>query len=113
MAGTPRCQPKPKGPLPLPESYARLNAGPKPERPGLMATGTVSEPVPVAGLTANFSPMPRMAPPAFGRDREGSGPWAEASSPPDEPDDWAEEVVDVWGSPWATAPPKADGGGRR
>src|SRR5262245_55013057 len=28
--------------------------------------GTDIEPVPVTGLAANFSPMPRMAPPSFG-----------------------------------------------
>ncbi|EYF00195.1 Hypothetical protein CAP_1089 [Chondromyces apiculatus DSM 436] len=36
-----------------------------------MAMGTDSAPAPVAGLTVNFSPMPRMAPPPFGRDGEG------------------------------------------
>ena len=30
--------------------------------------GTVIEPVPVTGLAANFSPMPRIAPPPFGRE---------------------------------------------
>ena len=30
--------------------------------------GTVIDPVPVAGLAANFSPMPRIAPPPFGND---------------------------------------------
>src|SRR5271155_1234003 len=29
--------------------------------------GTVSDPVPVAGLAANFSPIPRIAPPPLGR----------------------------------------------
>src|SRR5260370_15874652 len=67
------CHPKPKGPLPAPESYERLNCGPNPERPGLAAIGTVSDPVPVIGLTANFSPMPRIAPPPFGREGDGSG----------------------------------------
>ena len=34
--------------------------------------GTVIEPVPVTGLAANFSPMPRMAPPPLGRDMVGA-----------------------------------------
>jgi len=29
--------------------------------------GTVNAPVPVTGLAANFSPMPRMAPPPLGK----------------------------------------------
>ena len=35
--------------------------------------GTVVEPVPVTGLAPNFSPMPRIAPPPFGRDMEDPG----------------------------------------
>ncbi len=113
MAGTPKCQPKPNGPLPAPESYERPSSGPKPERPGLTAIGTVSEPVPVAGLTANFSPMPRMAPPALGRDREGRGPWAWGGSPaPAEPEGRAEGVGSTGGLPGRTPPPEADGRGR-
>ena len=34
--------------------------------------GTVIEPVPVTGLAANFSPMPRIAPPPFGRVIDGA-----------------------------------------
>src|SRR5262249_28451572 len=68
-----KLQPKPKGPLPDPESYFRLSCGPKPERPGLDASGTLRDPVPVTGLTANFSPIPRTAPPPLGRDTDGSG----------------------------------------
>src|SRR5436190_702190 len=34
--------------------------------------GTVIEPVPVTGLAANFSPMPRMAPPPVGSDTVGA-----------------------------------------
>src|SRR5207248_2855965 len=71
MVGSARFQPKPKGPLPAPESYDSASCGPKPERPGLVAIGTVMEPVPVTGLAANFSPMPRIAPPPLGRDIEG------------------------------------------
>src|SRR6059058_4812446 len=73
MVGSARCHPKPKAPLPAPESYESDNCGPKPERPGLVAMGTVMEPVPVTGLAANFSPTPRIAPPPFGRAIAGSG----------------------------------------
>ena len=38
----------------------------KPVRPGLSGSGTEKLPLPVAGLTENFSPMPRMAPPPVG-----------------------------------------------
>ena len=34
--------------------------------------GTDIEPVPVTGLAANFSPMPRIAPPPLGREIEGA-----------------------------------------
>jgi hypothetical protein len=34
--------------------------------------GTVIEPVPVTGLAANFSPIPRMAPPPLGSEMEGA-----------------------------------------
>ena len=67
MEGSDRLQPKPKGPFPEPESYERLSCGPNPERPGLVVMGTFMEPVPVTGFAANFSPIPRMAPPLFGR----------------------------------------------
>jgi hypothetical protein len=33
--------------------------------------GTIMEPVPVTGLAANFSPIPRIAPPPLGSDIEG------------------------------------------
>src|SRR6266699_6980111 len=75
MAGMERAHPKPKGPLPEPESYESESCGPKPERPGLVARGTVMEPVPVTGLAANFSPMPRIAPPPLGRDMDGGLIW--------------------------------------
>jgi hypothetical protein len=35
--------------------------------------GTVRDPAPVTGFAANFSPIPRIAPPPFGRLKEGSG----------------------------------------
>lgn len=72
MAGSDRLHPKPNGPLPEPESYDSESCGPKPKRPGLVAIGTVIEPVPVTGLAANFSPMPRIAPPPLGREMEGA-----------------------------------------
>src|ERR1044072_4628325 len=74
IAGEEICQPNPNGPLPAPESYASDSCGPNLERPGLVAIGTVMEPVPVTGLAANFSPMPRMAPPPLGKLITGSGP---------------------------------------
>ena len=40
--------------------------------PGLVAIGTVIEPVPVTGFAANFSPMPRIAPPPLGREILGA-----------------------------------------
>src|SRR3954447_4891594 len=58
--------PKPNGPLPAPESYASASCGPNPDRPGVVAIGTDIDPVPVTGLAANFSPIPRMAPPPVG-----------------------------------------------
>ncbi|OEU61971.1 MAG: hypothetical protein BBJ57_05765 [Desulfobacterales bacterium PC51MH44] len=69
--GSEGLQPKPKGPLLEPESYERESCGPKPERPGDVTIGTLRDPVPVTGLAANFSPMPRIAPPPFGSDMEG------------------------------------------
>src|SRR5215204_714063 len=39
--------------------------------PGVQAIGTDMEPVPLTGLAANFSPMPRMAPPPFGSEIDG------------------------------------------
>src|SRR5438876_11331349 len=72
MAGSDRLHPKPKVPLPDPESYASESCGPKPERPGLVASGTVIVPVPVTGLAANFSPMPRIAPPPLGSEITGA-----------------------------------------
>src|SRR6266849_6102102 len=71
MDGSASDQPKPNGPLPTPESYERDSWGPNPERPGLVAIGTVREPVPVTGFAANFSPIPRIAPPPFGREIGG------------------------------------------
>jgi hypothetical protein len=67
MDGIERLQPKPNGLLPEPESYVRLSCGPNPDLPGLEAIGTVIAPVPVTGLAANFSPIPRIAPPPLGR----------------------------------------------
>jgi hypothetical protein len=72
IAGTGRLQPMPNGPLPEPELYDSDSCGPKPERPGLSGMGTVIIPVPVAGLTLNFSPMPRMAPPPLGWEMVGA-----------------------------------------
>ena len=50
MDGSERLQPKPKGPLPDPESYESESCGLKPERPGVVKIGTLRELVPVTGL---------------------------------------------------------------
>ena len=71
MYGRERFQPNPNGPFPDPESYVSKRDGPNPDRPGLVVMGTVRELVPVAGFAANFSPIPRIAPPPFGRDMAG------------------------------------------
>ena len=42
---------------------------------GDVAMGTDMEPVPVMGLAANFSPIPRMAPPPLGREIVGAEIW--------------------------------------
>ena len=47
--------------------------GPKPDRPGLVAIGTDIEPVPLTGFAANFSPIPRIAPPPLGKRKRGWG----------------------------------------
>src|SRR5688572_4735056 len=70
--GVPRLQPNPNGPLPDPESYARLSCGPNPDRADDVAIGTVVLPVPVAGFEANFSPTPRIAAPPFGSSTAGA-----------------------------------------
>lgn len=75
MEGSERFQPRPKDPLPEPESYDRDSCGPNPPRPGDVAMGTDIEPVPVTGLAANFSPIPRMAPPPLGREMVGAETW--------------------------------------
>src|SRR6058998_471709 len=67
-----RLHPKPNGPLPEPESYESVSSGPNRDRAGLVAIDTVIEPDPVTGLAANFSPMPRMAPPPLGRETAGT-----------------------------------------
>src|SRR5713226_3414029 len=75
IEGSARLQPKPNGPFPEPESYDRDSCGPKPERPGEVKIGTVKEPVPVTGLAANFSPIPRIAPPPLGSVMDGAVSW--------------------------------------
>ncbi len=48
----------------------------------LVANGADNEPMPVTGLAANFSPIPRTAPPPLGREIGG----AAEDSPPTSPD---------------------------
>src|SRR5512147_2282019 len=81
MDGRESDHPNPKGPLPDPESYESASCGPNPARPGLVAMGTVIEPVPVTGLAANFSPIPRIAPPPLGREIDAAETW-KLSLPP-------------------------------
>src|SRR5262245_53181597 len=76
IEGSDRLQPNPNGPLPAPESYESESCGPKPDRPGLVAIGTVIDPVPVTGFAANFSPIPRIAPPPLGSDIDGAEIWS-------------------------------------
>src|SRR5262249_51687810 len=66
--GSDRLHPNPNGLLPVAESYERESCGPKPDRPGEVAIGTDIAPAPVVGLAANFSPVPRIAPPPFGKE---------------------------------------------
>ena len=67
ICGSERPQPNPKNPLRAPESYESESCGLNPDRPGLVAMGTLIKPVPVTGFAANFSPMPMIAPPSLGR----------------------------------------------
>jgi hypothetical protein len=39
---------------------------------GQLKMGTVIDPVPVTGFAENFSPIPRIAPPPFGKERVGA-----------------------------------------
>ena len=71
MPAYPTLQPKPYGPFPEPESYERASAGVNPDRPGLSGRGIESEPVPVTGFAANFSPIALMAPPPLGSETAG------------------------------------------
>src|SRR4051812_21949395 len=82
MAGRRRLQPRPNGPLPEPESYESDSCGPNPDRPGGVAIGRVSAPVPVAGLAVNFSSIPRMVPPPFGRANCGAAIVPTGRTPP-------------------------------
>jgi len=60
----------PKTPFPEPESYAKSKAGEAP-RAGETGRGMENEAVPLTAFTENFSSMPFMAPPPFGRVMEG------------------------------------------
>ena len=54
-------------------------AGSSPDRPRLSGSGTEIDPVPVAGFAENFSPIPRIAPPPFGREMDGA--WEALATP--------------------------------
>jgi hypothetical protein len=54
--------------------------------------GMLSEPVPVTGFAANYSPIPRMAPPPLGKDMAGGEEKAlPAEAPPLAPSSLAPE----------------------
>jgi hypothetical protein len=82
IEGRERPHPNPKGPFPPPELYESERSGAKLARAGVEASGTVKENVPFAGLTWNFSPIPRMAPPPFGSETDGrEAPWSVEAEP--------------------------------
>src|ERR1044072_3302754 len=80
MAGSERVQPRPNGPLTAPESQERARCGSKRERPGVVAIRMVTDPVSVTGFVANFSPMPRIAPPPFDSEIAGGVKFPKAVS---------------------------------
>src|SRR5271170_7921896 len=82
ICGNETLQPRPKGPFPAPELYARLSFGPKPLRPGDTNTPSVNDAVPVARFTASFSSMPLIAPPPLGSETEGRTTGGFCSSEP-------------------------------
>src|ERR1700674_5647653 len=86
-----------------------LSCGPKPDRPGLVSNGTVSAPVPVTGFAANFSPIPRIAPPPLGSEIAGMllPPellWLAPVDPPRAFDAVSSDAEGLWGLPsWITS----------
>ena len=55
--------------------------------------GSDKDPEPVTGLTANFSPMPRIAPPPFGKAIAGGVAMEEVDAPSFEAFDGASEAM--------------------
>jgi len=70
MDGRLNVQPKPNTPFPEPELYDKANVGEAP-RAGEKGRGIEKEAVPFTAFTENFSSMPLMAPPPFGKAMEG------------------------------------------
>ena len=70
MEGKPKFQPKPKMPFPAPELYDKLSEGEAPLE-GEMGRGIENDAVPLTAFTENFSSIPLIAPPPFGREIEG------------------------------------------
>ena len=68
MEGKSSPQPIPSKLLPAPELYDTDRVGVKPLRLGERGIGMLKAAVPLLGLTWNFSSMPLMAPPPFGRE---------------------------------------------
>jgi hypothetical protein len=88
-----RPQLHPDGLFPAPESQESKSCGPKPERPGLVLIGMLSELVPVTGLAVTFSPIPLMAASPLSSDMTGRdedmlsvlAPWALSPMEPANP----------------------------
>jgi hypothetical protein len=51
---------------------AKAGCGPKPDQPGLVANGTISDLVSVTGFAAKFSPIPRIERSPFGSEIGGN-----------------------------------------
>src|SRR6185437_13302958 len=75
-------QPRPKGPLPPPESYLSSRLGANPCRPGETEIGTERDAAPVGCPTVSFSSIPRIAPPPVGREIRGSSGALDFSASP-------------------------------
>jgi hypothetical protein len=57
--------------------------------------GTLIDPVPVTGFAANFSPMPRIAPPPLGREMEGVATPKFCGPPLDFASDFCSVIINI------------------
>src|SRR5258708_39602382 len=71
IEANPRLQPKPKIPFPAPELYDIFKEG-EAARERENGRGIENEAVPLIGFTENFSSMPFIAPPPFGKEMKGT-----------------------------------------